>query len=354
MENLTHTAAIIGCGPHNVTRGGINSISYAHAAALRKLPDFHLAAAASRNPQNAADFASEFPGVTPYIDYREMLRRERPSFVSICAFPGEREEMAMAALEHGAKVLWIEKPFAVSMGAARRILDTAAQAGARVFVNHQRRYARVLGEFRDAVQRGAAGELISFDVVQPGHCLMNFGPHLVDAALFAMGSRTPVRILAAADFHTGSSHQAVPAEDHLAGFVHFDDGTRLSVAAGRNGASRLPLLRAHCTEGFAELHLSPLPGTSGVVRLVAAGKTILTPEFDEHFHHGNEDKNLFCDRAAADIIRCASTGQPSRIDGSEAIRSLEILLGLFESARTRRMIELPMKQEDSPFDLPQQ
>ena len=55
----------------------------------------------------------------------------------------------MAALEHGAQILWIEKPLAISLDAAERILAAADSAGARVFVHYQRRFGqpcRILAE----------------------------------------------------------------------------------------------------------------------------------------------------------------------------------------------------------------
>ena len=42
-------------------------------------------------------------------------------------------------------------------------------------------------------------------------------------------------------------------------------------------------------------------------------------------------------------------GKPSRLDASTALPGLEILLVPFESANQRKMLSLPLKQQETPF-----
>ncbi len=91
-------------------------------------PRTKLVAAASRAAANRDTFANEFPGVRMYTDYREMLTQQKPDLVSICGFPQDREPMLAAALAAGAKVLWVEKPFALSLGEGSRMRDQARAA----------------------------------------------------------------------------------------------------------------------------------------------------------------------------------------------------------------------------------
>ena len=196
-------AVIIGCGPSGPLRGGCHSISYAHARAMHHAGDaIQLVAAASRNEKNIADFVAEFPGVQGYQDYRVMLEKERPEFVSICAFPPDRETMVNAALDAGAKWIWVEKPFAVCAGAARRMLKASEAHGARLFVNFQRRFGLPFQWVKEAVANGRIGKLIGAQVTQPGNKLIDFGPHLIDAVLNIMDApftRQPVSVLGAVE-----------------------------------------------------------------------------------------------------------------------------------------------------------
>ncbi len=346
-------AAIIGCGPFGPQRAGVHSISYAHARAMSAAGEgIKLVAAGSRSEKNTADFIAEFPGITGYQDYRLMLSEERPEFVSICAFPPDREAMLQAALEAGAKVLWIEKPFAISMGAAHRMIQAAEAHGARLFVNFQRRFGLPFEWAKDAVAQGRIGNLIGVQISQPGNEIINFGPHLIDAALNVMNvpfDRQPVRALGAVEW-AESLYQGVPVESQIVGTVHFSDGSRLVIEAGKLQPERVPIIRFDGEYGFIELRMSPLDGETGIARGSFKGSAdINVLETEENFHHGATDTNLYVDRALKDILHAAKTGQPSRLEAATVLPGLEILLALFESANRRKMVELPLKQQEMPF-----
>ena len=347
-------AAIIGCGPSGPSRGGAHSISYAHGWAMRNAgaSKIQLVAAASRGEKNLLDFAAEFPGIHGYQDYREMLKTERPDFVSICAFPPDREAMVQAALEAGAKAIWVEKPFAISMGAASRMMQAAQAHGARLFVNFQRRFGKPFAWVKEAVASGKIGRLIGAQINQPGSQLINFGPHLIDAALNIMsapGERTPTRVLGAVEW-SDKQYQGVPAERQLVGTVQFSDGTRLVIEAGDQWPKSVPVLRFDGDDGFAELRLSPLSGEASMARGQFKGGTgISVLETDENFHHGNVDKNLYVDRALVHILDAIANGTPSELDAAAVQPGLEILLALFESAQQKKMLDLPLTQQESPF-----
>jgi predicted dehydrogenase len=345
--------AIIGCGRNAPGKGGAHSIGYAHGWAIGRTPGLQLVAAADRVQQNAEDFAREFPGCTPSTDYPAMLTTARPDLVAVSAWPPVREEMVLAALAAGARAVVIEKPMAVSLGSARRMIAAAAERGARLFVNHQRRYGQPFTWWRDAVAEGRIGELESVEVSQPFGKVMDFGPHLVDAALFALGeTRRPFRVIGALDLSTAGDYQGLKAEQHLLASVHFDDGVRLAIEVGNRACRRLPVLRANGTRGFAELRLDPLAGEASVFRL-AGDAGVTSPATNEHFHH-SEDGNLYFRRAYQDIEQALRTGAATRIDAAEALRGLEIILGAYESGRQRRMLEFPIAQDAFPLDLPPQ
>lgn len=274
-----------------------------------------------------------------------MLRKERPDLVSICAFPPDREEMVIAALEAKVRGIWIEKPFAVSLGAARRMMPAAQKQGVRLFVNHQRRYGKPFEWMREAVQKKQIGDLIGIDIMQPGGCLLNFGPHLVDAVLFFLGDRKAEMVFGAVDMNGAGKHQGTPVETKVLATIHFSGGVRVTIEIGQRTCSMLPILRAHGTEGFAELHLEAKPDMQSVFRArLKNNPGVVNPPTNEHFHH-SEDMALYMKRAAMDIARALLQGMPTRIDADEAWRGLEILMGIYESDRRRQMVNLPLPAE---------
>ncbi len=329
---MTIRTAIIGLGPNTPGKGGAHSISYLHAAAFRAADGFNIVGACSRTRKNIDDFIAEYPGTNGYQDYKLMLAELRPEMVSVCAFAPDREEMVNAALSYGAKGVLIEKPFALSLTAAKRMIDQAGACGARLFINHQRRYGKPFEAFRDAATQ--IGDLLSVDAVQPFGNILDFGSHVIDIALFALGQeRRLASLFAAVDWHDARDWQGTKVESHSLATVWFNDGVRLTYEAGNNPNAKTPLLRLNGSQGFAELHMEPADDVPNVFRAKLAGSpNIVSLDSSEHIHH-SEDPTLYLRRAAADIHQAMTTGSATRIDPAEAFRGMQIMMGIYQSAK---------------------
>lgn len=337
-------AVIIGTGRGGQGKAGCHSIGYAHAEAMRRSGGrVKLAAASTRTPANVATFSAEYPEVKIYADWREMLAKENPELVSVCAFPDAREEMVMAALESGAKIVWAEKPFATSSASAHRMVAAAKKHGARIVVGFQRRYGAPFEAAQKAIDAGRIGKLRSAQIVHPGMGFPDFGPHLLDAALGWFGAAKPVAACAAIRWSEDKRHQGDPVEEQLLGTVHFDNGARLVAESGAQVAKRSPILRADGDRGFLELLLSPESGESGVLRGVSMDSgTITCAITEENFHHGTVDTNLYFDRMMIDLAQARTTGAPMRVDAHHAIAGVEIMEAWTRSARENRVIAWPL------------
>ena len=88
----------------------------------------------------------------------------------------------MAALEAG-KHLFVEKPLAVTVAEARRIVAAARGAGTRVMVGHGARFSRIFIAIHELVRSGRLGEAcyVEGDYVHDlGPLPRPAGPRLVD------------------------------------------------------------------------------------------------------------------------------------------------------------------------------
>jgi len=232
------------------------------------------------------------------------------------------------------------------------MIEAAKAHQARLFVHFQRRYGKPFEWVKDVVSNGRIGRLIGAQIVQPGQHLINFGPHLIDAALNVMDSpakRHPVSVLAGLEA-SNEPCQGVPAEAQLIGRVRFNDGTRLVVESGNTAIEQVPILRFDGEEGFAELRLIPVGNEEGIARGRFQGDTkVSVLETEENFHHGKIDRNLYIDRAFRDILHAIQSGTPCQLDAEAVLPGLEVLLALFESVRQHKAIALPLAQQESPF-----
>jgi predicted dehydrogenase/nucleoside-diphosphate-sugar epimerase len=84
---------------------------------------------------SAEEFAA-LAGTRAYGSIATLLQDARPDIVHVCTSPGAHVEAAAAALESGAHV-YVEKPFALTISDATRLLDMACARGLLVCAGHQ-------------------------------------------------------------------------------------------------------------------------------------------------------------------------------------------------------------------------
>jgi hypothetical protein len=132
-------AVVIGCG-----RGGENigahSIGYVHGKAYRDNPRIELAGACDLDPANLDRFCEHFSVPYKTGNSEELLREVRPESVSICTYVGSRPELVEASVRNGAKAIWCEKPFSLTIQEGRRLVELCEENGVKLVINHYRRY----------------------------------------------------------------------------------------------------------------------------------------------------------------------------------------------------------------------
>jgi len=187
---MTYRAAIIGCGriASLLEQDPLRSKPHTHAGWYRAHPAVSLAAGADQDPERLERFGADW-AIGPahlYRDYREMLRAERPDIVSVAAYAPQRVEMCLAAIEAGARGLWVEKAVACSLAEADRLAEAATAKGVAVIVDHPRRTDSRYRGVRRVIAERTLGVLESVHVLFSGGVL-HTGTHAWDLLDFWCG-----------------------------------------------------------------------------------------------------------------------------------------------------------------------
>ena len=103
-------------------------------------------------------------GIRRYTDYRELVKTEKPTLVSIATESGIHAEIALHCIGAGINVI-IEKPMAMSMADADEIIRRSEEKGVKVSACHQNRFNVAVQELRQAMEAGRFGR-ISHDYLQ--------------------------------------------------------------------------------------------------------------------------------------------------------------------------------------------
>jgi predicted dehydrogenase len=165
--------AILGCGP----RGN------SHAGAWKKLPDVELVALCDINEERLRAVGERFGVKQLYTSYEEMFAREELDVVNVPARADWHYPLTLAVLEHGVSAI-VEKPIAVDLHQADRMVEMTRSRGVRLAVHHQLSVGPLQQKAKALIAAGAIGELRGIRGAGKGYYggfgLMETGTHVLD------------------------------------------------------------------------------------------------------------------------------------------------------------------------------
>jgi predicted dehydrogenase len=127
---------------------GLGNMGRSHALAYHRDPRFEIVGLVNRSPADLPEALRRYP-VTG--DFHEALGRLKPDLACIATYTDSHADYAVAAMEAGAHV-FVEKPLAMSMADAERVVRTAAATGRKVVVGyilrHHPSWQRLVAEAR--------------------------------------------------------------------------------------------------------------------------------------------------------------------------------------------------------------
>lgn len=353
--------AIVGCG----------SIAPTHADALASLaPDEAiLTACCDSVPERAQAFAEKYR--IHAVPYDETLRDPDIDAVSVCAPSGLHAELGVPALKSGKHVI-VEKPMDVSLDACDRLMAAQRESGRTFAVISQHRFDPASLGVKGLMDRGEFGPLVLADARVPwyrtqdyydsgdwrgtyaldgGGCLMNQGVHTVDLLRWLCGPVATVYARAAT-----LAHERIEVEDVVSATLTFASGAvgtlMASTAAYPGFAARLAL---HGTRGSAviegdRLHTLAIQGrdvesgqqaTDHALQVAQGGTRAATEAVGSGQASGPTSAWGDAHRAELqDFIQCCRTGATPLVNGREGRNAVELVLAVYESARTGEVVRL--------------
>ena len=163
--------------------------NYGHGldVAWKNISTANIVAVADDNSRGRESALKRLNCKKGYEDYRQMLKVEKPDFISICPrHVDQRVPMIEAACEVGVKGIYVEKPFARSMEECDRIQKACESAGVRVAIAHRNRYHPALPIVRKIIEDGLIGKVSALcgrgkeDHRGGGEDLWVLGTHVLD------------------------------------------------------------------------------------------------------------------------------------------------------------------------------
>jgi UDP-N-acetyl-2-amino-2-deoxyglucuronate dehydrogenase len=336
--------ALVGCG----------RISRNHLEAIDQVEGIHLVAVADTDVERARAVGAA-RGVPAFGSLEEMLAAVPSDLVSVCTPSGLHPQHGITAARAGRHVL-TEKPMANSLAAADELVQACDAAGVQLFVVKQNRLNPAIQLLKRAVDKGRFGRLYLANVTvrwtrpqsyydaEPwrgtwefdGGAFMNQASHYVDLMQWLMGPAESVMA------KTATQARRIEAEDSGVALVKFRSG-----ALGVMEVSVLTFPKN--LEGSITLL-----GETGSVKI--GGTAVNKVEHWEFADYDDDDKLVDAAATAppsvygfghrpyyANVVAALRGAGKADTDGRAGRKSLELILGIYESAKTGREVPIPLR-----------
>ena len=223
--------AMIGLG-----QGGAGTLP-----AMAAMPEIDLVAGADLNPAMRAGFAEHYPDARVYERVEDACRDPAVDAVWIATPNRFHCEHAIEAMRHGKHVI-VEKPMAVSMDEADRMVATSQANGVTLLAGHTRSLSIWNRAMRRIILSDAIGPLRAvhiwaytdwlirprtpdeLDPNQGGGIVFRQGPHQIDTLRLLGGGR-----LRSVRGMTGAWMDARPIPGYFTAYLEFEDGTPATI-----------------------------------------------------------------------------------------------------------------------------
>lgn len=280
-----------------------------------------------------------------------VLDRSDVDAVCICTPSGLHADQTVAAARAGKHVL-VEKPMALTLDDADRMIAACEDAGVQLGVVYQRRAVPLFQDIREAIEDDRLGTLTLGAVVLPYHrdqayydqaawrgtwaqdgggVLMNQGIHLIDLLVWYMGDPTDVQA------HADTLARHVEVEDTLAATLRFSNGALATVTATTTAHPAYP-------------HRLELYGTQGSIQLEgedvrrwaldgeATTETPAPPSSSEAGAAGDPAAIRLTGHVGIirDFMQAIRDRRSPLVDGREGRRSLQAVLEIYAAAHMGR------------------
>ena len=298
-----------------------------------------------------------------YADYHDMLAKEELDIVSVCPrWLTKHVDMAVACLEANCHV-YCEKPIAASLVDGDTIVNTAKQKGLKVAVAHGGVYRSKTQSVKEMLETGRIGDVQAVhlhglqDRRGGGEDMLTLGTHIFNTARYFVGDvewmqahvTVNGRPITAADARHATEPVGPVAGDCVNSYFAFKNGVSGFFD------SRKDQLDARGGYGMQ------IVGSEGMLSFTATGDNDLaiypypcwvptdTSRTWEVVPISNPPSTTTNQLVVMDLIDAIENDRKPLCSGEDAIATLEMILGAYESQLTEKRVYFPMEHREHPL-----
>lgn len=338
---MKYRVGIIGCG----------NIFPMHAYPVNALESCELVAVCDNKEDRAKAKAEEF-GCKCYFDYKEMIDRENLDVVHVCTPHYMHPPMVIYALEHGCDVM-TEKPMSVEFKDTVAMVETAKRTGKTLGVIFQNRYNPGSILAKKVLESDELGKVLGAKLSvtwmrtdeyysksdwkgtwdkEGGGVMIDQAIHTFDLLRWLINS--PLDYV---DCHIENrTHHIIEVEDVADGVIAFKNGVIASFYTINYYSEDSDVeLEIHCENGHINIRADVCTVSFKDGRSYSADKIP-----GESFSYGNVKGywGVSHIKQIDAFYKSLVAKERPFIDGQEAMGTMQLVLGLYESGKTKKRV----------------
>jgi len=322
---------------------GAGFMGHTHGQRLVKRGGVSLAGICDVAPGAAAALKDKLGATdtTVFDSFDRMLAEAKLDALYVCLPPFAHAGQVEQAAGRGIH-LFLEKPIALTVPAAEKMVAAIEKAGVVSQVGYHLRFRRCVERFRQLIATGQAGTPTLFegrywcrmpnqgwwpDITKSGGQLVEQVIHIYDLAMHLFGPAESVIGYAPNLAHTGAAGYSI--EDTSAGLVRFKNGAVASIT-GSNCALPVHFLgdwRAVCDRAMLEYR------TTGQFWVKPDESTVFTHDGDKVARAEFTEDADVSGAETDDFLNAIRTGGQTRSPARDGLNSLKLVAAVLESAR---------------------
>ncbi len=338
----------------NIALVGCGRISKNHFESIKEFPnDLNLVAVCDIVEEKAKKAGDKY-GTKYYTKYEKMLEQENIDIVSVCTPSGLHPKHGIMAAKKGINVV-TEKPMGITLNSVDDLIKVTDENKVKLFVVKQNRLNTTMQLLKKAILKNRFGRIYMvqsnvfwqrpqeyYDMADwrgtwefDGGAFMNQASHYVDALYWLIGSIESVTA------ETATLSRKIEAEDSGSAVIKFRNG-----AIGSINVTMLTYPKNY--EGSITIL-----GEKGTVKIGGlAVNNISKWEFEDY-----DDDDKFIEQSNynppnvygyghipyyQNVIDTLKGKSKANTDGRSGRKSLELILGIYRSAKTGKRVKFPL------------
>lgn len=320
---------------------GAGLIGGAHLAAYANMPEAEVVGVADGNPDRASAAAGTV-GARPYGSYEELVAAEEVDIIDVCLPTALHRDFAVRAARDGKHVI-LEKPMARNLEDAGEILEAFEESGTRLFVGQVVRFFPEYVRIKELYDGGALGEVGVVRTSRKSPFLRGWNDWYADRR--ASGGVMVDMLIHDFDF---LRWMLGPVERVYARSTFGNEYTRLEYAliTLRFEGGAIAHVEGHWGYPAPFCYAIEVAGTGALVTVDSTEQSFLTVIANGGpGDNGGESPDRAVGKSPFQaelehFVRCAETGEVSRVSGLDGYEALRVGLAAIESAESGKPVML--------------